>query len=432
LSAEENSASTRSEWRNGATTVLAAAMGIGLSSAPIYSLGVFVKPLSEAFGWSRTQIVLGQVIVGLVLALTAPFAGKLLDRVGARRMALLGTVIVSAAVGSLSLLHDTVVLYFGIWAGIAAGLSLASSLVWLRAVVDRFAIQQGFALSLALCGSNLAGAVAPVLVAFLIESFNWRTAYAGLGVYMFVSVFPLAYLYFYDASDLRRAQRTRAVARSAPTQELAGIGLIKAMRLRNFWLLAVSFLLAGGGITSFVVYLAPMLIDRGLSQLLAASAVSCISIAALVGRVVGGYLMDRTFAPRLAATALFAAVPACLLLLYAEPTYLYAMTAAALIGLSTGAEYNMITFLCVRYFGMRHLGTMSGVMFSAFAAGSIIVPPLVGMLLDRTHGSVVPLAVLMTNFSLAAGAMLACTRYPTLEPVGNVDKSKLIESAEPL
>ena len=75
----------RAEWRNGRYLVIAALFGVGLSSAPIYSLGAFIEPLHAAFGWNRTQIVLAQAIFSLVVTGVSPPVGALLDRYGPTR-----------------------------------------------------------------------------------------------------------------------------------------------------------------------------------------------------------------------------------------------------------------------------------------------------------------------------------------------------------
>ncbi len=393
--------------------MLAAGLGVGLSSAPLYAIGVFIGPLNESFGWSRTEITMSQVLVSLVVALLSPLAGILVDRVGARRLVLPGTIVASVAAAALSLQNGSLLVYLALYMALAMGIGMASAVIWTRAIVDRFIEKRGLALSIALCGSNLAGAAAPLLCRYLIETEGWRTAYLGLGLFMFLSVFPTAYLHFFDGSDLRRAS-TAGNSPAPQAMPAHGLSLIEASKTLNFWALAVSFLLAGGGITVFVIHLYPMQTDRGLAPMVAASIVGSVSLAAILGRLIAGYLMDRVFATRLAAIALSLPILACLLLLFAPPTYLSGLMAAVLLGLATGAEFSMISFLTARYFGLRKFGVISSVMFTAFTAGSIIMPPAASMMYDSLGSYDLVLKSLAACFAIAVIAMLSCSHYPDL------------------
>ena len=73
------------EWRAGWKVVLAAAMGAGLGTTPIYSFGAFIPPLTAEFGWSRAEIATAISISAMTTGLASPFIGRMIDRWGARR-----------------------------------------------------------------------------------------------------------------------------------------------------------------------------------------------------------------------------------------------------------------------------------------------------------------------------------------------------------
>jgi len=415
------------EWRDGWKMLFAAGMGVGLSAAPAYSLGVFIEPLEHEFGWSRAEISAAMAIMSTIVTLGSPFIGLALDRLGARRLSLGGTVLLCTGFCALALLKGSLVVYWAVWAALATGVLFASPLVWLMAVSNRFTAKRGLALSLVLCGSNLTGAVAPVLAASLIDWSDWRTAYVGLGFFLFVTCFPLAFFFFYDARDLRRREGMDGRRQAAATARLGeGMTFQEGLRSRNFWLLGLTFFLAGGAITAFIIHFVPMLTDRGLSPILAASAVSTLSIAAIVGRLIAGYLMDRIFAPWIAAVALLMPVPACIILLAVAPGYGVALLAGALVGLSIGSEFNMVAFLTARYFGMRSYGVIHGMMYGAFTGGAIFAPTLVGLVYAAKGDYRLALMLLAGTFAVAAAGMLFCTRYPNWR----IDGSEAIELSE--
>ena len=289
------SKSPRGEWRAGWAMLLAAAMGVGLSSAPIYALGVFMAPLEHAFGWSRTMMSSTVSLTSLVVAFGSPGIGLLLDRWGARRLALTGTALVSLSVAAFAMMHGSATVLLLMWTMLGFAILPCSPLVWQMAVANRFVARRGLALSLALCGSNLLGAIAPLLCEQIVLYWGWRDAYLSLATFMFLSVFPLASCFFYDARDLSRKVGLLEAPTTAPLEE--GVTLAEALRSRNFWLLTSGFLLAGSCITGMVLHLFPILTSIGITPLVAASATSSMSIAAICSRLVVGLLMDRFFAP---------------------------------------------------------------------------------------------------------------------------------------
>ncbi|MFZ4603640.1 MAG: MFS transporter, partial [Caulobacterales bacterium] len=180
-------ASAASEWRNSKKLVLTAAMGVGLSAAPTYSLGVFIGPLMAEYKWSLGDIVFAQSVMSIIVALTAPLAGILVDKVGVRPLALLGALIISASMAGFAFINGSLVAYYACWVLVALGTTLASVVIWLAPIVSHFSRTRGLAVSITLCGSNLAGAIAPMLAVSLINTSGWQAAYLGLGAYLFVS-----------------------------------------------------------------------------------------------------------------------------------------------------------------------------------------------------------------------------------------------------
>lgn len=408
----------RQEWREGWPLLLAASMGVGLSAAPIYSLGVFMAPLHQTFGWSTAQISLAVVVTSSIVAGVSPLVGRALDRWGARRIALAGTTGLCAIQVAMAWQNGPLALFLGLWAALAIGIAFASPLVWQMAVVNRFSAKRGFALSLALCGSNFSGAVAPMICALLIAGASWRWAYAGLGIYLFITCFPLAYPFFYDARDLHRcgAARDDTASPAISARRLdEGLSISQALRSGNFWLLFLSFFLAGGSVTALIIYLVPMLTDRGLPALQAASAVSVLSIAAIGGRLAAGYFMDRVFAPYIAAVVLSMPVIACLMLALLPPTYGLALCAGAFVGFSIGSEFNMVSYLSSRYFGMRNFGVLHGLLYATFTGSSAIIPPLIGYFRGIDGNYQFSLKLMAGGFAVASAAMLFCSPYPVWE-----------------
>ncbi|WP_292931046.1 MFS transporter [Novosphingobium sp. PASSN1] len=383
-------------------------MGVGLSAIHGYTAGIFIGPIGRDFGWGAEKVLLGQALISVLVGFGAPIAGRLLDRIGARPLALSGTVIIAAGTAAIGFVGPSPAAYLGCFAAVAIGIMLASAITWQRPVAEQFQAGRGLALSLVLCGSNVAGALAPLIATFSIERWGWQAAYAILGGYMLVSALPLGWLFFRQAPAEELDQHPSNVAEPEMASEQLPDNLLET---REFWLFCASFALAGMGITGYLTFLVPMLTALGFSLLLAASAVSTLSLAAIAGRIVAGLFLDHVFAPWLAALALALPVIGSLAVLTLPAGYAVALFAAILVGFSTGAEFNMISYLTVRYFGLQRYGSVGGIFYGVFTLGCLggqQIPPLI--LMRGSYSDVI--ALLGGCFAVASGLMLFARSYP--------------------
>jgi MFS family permease len=308
--------------------------------------------------------------------------------------------------------------YRALWVVIAAGTTLMSPLVCSIAIVSRFTLSRGLALSVAATGSNIAGVVMPLLATSLIQQLGWRWAYVALASCMFLCTFCIALVAFFDAGDLRvRSGQARHMSKEAgaiAAKNPGGIGLTlsEAARARTFWLMLFSFPVAGAAILGMVVHLIPLLHERGLTPMAAAGGASMMSIGAIAGRLGEGVFMDRVFAPRIAAVTFTAPILACLGLLMLPVNMVTALVYAFMFGIALGAELSLVSYLCSRYFGLKCFGLVYGVQFSMFTIGCALGPPLVGVMY-QLHGNYrIPLIVLACSYFFSAMLLQFCGRYP--------------------
>jgi predicted MFS family arabinose efflux permease len=176
-------------------------------------------------------------------------------------------------------------------------------------------------------------------------------------------------------------RRDRRIGERPPTAAHVGLSAGEAARTRSFWLILSSFLLVGVGITSILAHLVPMLIDRGVAPATAAFSMSSLGVGLVFGRVFSGFLMDRYFAPYVAAVFLLGLM-AGIGILAIEVGGTMVFVAAVLVGLATGSEISEIAYICSRYFGPRAFALIYGIMFAAFQVGSAFGPPVMGAYYD--------------------------------------------------
>lgn len=382
----------RSEWREDWPVVLSSALGIGLA----------------------------QTLMSEIVATLSPAVGAAMDRFGARPLVLWGAFRLAVSPATLALTGGWLGAFYALWILRVVATTATSPIIWLKAVVDRFERNRGLASSIALLGSNIAGGITPLIAAWLIMSHGWQAAYLGLALYMIITAVPLELLFFHYRQSLnaRSQKRQSGPAAAVLAADIPGLTLQDARKTREFWVLLASFFFAGAGITGYLVHAVSIFTSRGVSTMMAASAVSIFSIAAILNRLGAGWLMDRIFAPRLAAIALAISVGGMALLL-GVPSYPLALLASAMVGLATGAEYNMISFLTLRYFGFRRYGTIAAWMNATFTLGCT-GGPLLAVWLVSQFGKCDPAIIMFgAAFGLAAIIVLLCRRYEVTMPAAS-------------
>ncbi|HSN71806.1 MAG TPA: MFS transporter [Steroidobacteraceae bacterium] len=396
--------------------VLAAAIGLatGIASVNLWTFGIFLKHLTGEFDWSRTEVSIVLLIGTIVTVLISPWIGRVVDRFGARRVALPSIVLLALTLASLywltpSLLHLYVV--FALMPIVGGG---TSSVLFSRVVTFWFDRRRGFALGLALTGVGIGAFVLPLYAQALIDAFGWRLAYVGLGVLMLGVTLPVVALLLRDSPQtmgLLPDGAGHAPGASRASGPVPGYSIDLARKQPRFWIMAATFCLVGFGLTGPMLHLVPMLTDRGVSPELAAVAQAVIGLSLIFGRVLAGWLMDRFFAPHVAIAFLLGPVIG-IYVLASGATGWMAFASAALIGLAAGAEVDVIAYLSSRYFGMRAFGETYGWQYAAFTAGSGLAPAVTAAGFDQTGSYSSILIVLGSLLLVAIGLLTRLGPYP--------------------
>jgi len=165
---------------------------------------------------------------------------------------------------------------------------------------------------------------------------------------------------------------------------LPGLTLREALHASSFWLLAISVFLVVTTINGIVAHLVPLLTDRGIDVRQATATLSLVGLSTIAGRLVAGYLLDRFFAPSVAA-ALFALPLVAVGLLSAGAGASAPTLAAVSLGFGLGAEVDVIGFMTSRYFGLRAFGQIYGCLFAIFTLGTGLGPVLMAVSFDATE-----------------------------------------------
>jgi MFS family permease len=397
---EGTPASGADEWRRHGLVPIAAAVGYSTTTLATYALGPFVGPLEREFGWSRAEIMIGLTIMNIAGVLFNVLIGLLADRVGSRRVGLVGTVVNTGAIALLATTNGNVLTWSLLWILVAIGAALVQANVWVSGVAKRFDKSRGLAIAIALSGGSLCGAVAPLLATVLISHYGWRTALVGTAAVWLVAVWPFVFL-FYPAE---RNEPHRPQLRAPPASS-GGVSLKDGLRMGSFWRLAAACFAFAFYTLAITPNLVPLLVEKGATVMAAAQIASLVGVAGIIARISTGFLLDRLPANLLGTLVFLMPVGGCAALLMMEPSYLVLALIVVSFGATIGAEYDVVMYLTARHFGLIRFAAIMGALLTAGSLGAAIAPVTAGWMHDRFGGYEQLLALLMVLMGLAAVAI---------------------------
>lgn len=421
-SASVSTASAGAEWSRNWPVVLACTAGVALSTSHIYSLGVLIAPLEAEFGWSRAQIS-GGLSIGSVLALLcSPFVGLLIDRMGPRRIALSGATLFCATVAMLSVAGPSIWSWFAIWTLLAFAINGIAPTTWTAAISGLFARSRGLALSVTLCGTGLGASLTPLVTNYLNAHYGWRIAYLGLAGFWAAIVLPLLFFYFTSVKDRQRTNVSNLP--SAHAGVLTGLTAREGFRSPRFIKLAIAAPTIALVAVSFTVNLVPILATLSFSRATAVEIASIVGVASIIGRLSGGYLLDRINGNIVAAVSVLLPIISCVLLLSMPGVAGAAMVATVLLGLSLGVELDAVAYLATRHLGLRSFGVLFGTIGGLLSLSSGFGPFLVSYAFDVTRSYELVLWAYMPLCILSAILFLSLGRYPDYSIAGTTQENK--------
>ena len=398
------------EFQHGWRPLVASILGNagGILSITFYTQGLFAGPVSAEFGWTRSDFFLGFTIMQFCGLVTAPLTGSLVDRFGPRVVGITGLIGHAAMYLVLAITPGSLWAFYLAFAGLAVFAAGSLPITWTTVVNSWFHRHRGLAIGLTMAGIGLAALLAPPLVRFFIESGGWRLAYAAVGLSALVWSLPAVLLYLHVAPEAGNTTDDHP----DPTPVLWGPTRAEAMRDYRFWILGSALFIITLSVIGLVPNFVPLLLDLGWTAAEAAQAATLLGLAVIAGRLMAGFLVDRIWAPAVA--ALFFAGPALAMALMASVpvTPVLALAAAVLLGLATGAELDLLAYLTSQYFGTRHYGAVFGGIYAFFTVGSGLAPLLYAGVFD-TLGSYRPmLAAAAIAIVVAVGPLLRLGTYP--------------------
>ena len=397
---------------------------LGVGSLAVFASGpgqshifsVYIAPISDELALSRTSMSSAYAAATLLAAFGLPLVGRLIDRLGVRRVAL-----------GVALLFGLANMAFGRVSGL---LSLALAFMALRflgqgslmlsgnyLVSQWFSQRRGIALSLTALGFSVSMAVHPPLAQWLIDRVGWRESWMWLGLMSWALLVPMIAILVQNRPEDIGLEPDGGV-RDAPARVHhrsmhAGLTLHAAVRTPAFWIIALGLASLSMLVTGMFFHQVSVFSLQGLDTHVAARAFSISAVVMVATMPIFGYLLDRLpTRPMFASALLSMSVSLAALASVRDVTSMIVFS--ILFGLANAGLQSHYTFMWPRYFGRRHLGSIQGAAQTIGVVGASLGPLPLGLAFDL-FGNYTATLYLLAALPVACALMLLFLRPPRLE-----------------
>ena len=396
------------------------------SAAYFQGFGVLIIPIERTFGWDRWVISAAMSLRQLESGIVSPAVGFLLDRFSARRLIFWSAVISGA--GFIGLGFTTgIVTFFLFFVVISLGASGVSHAVTWPVIISRwFRRNRGLATGLAVTGP-IFGSPIVILNTQIEEAYGWRVVLFGYGTLILVGITllsmlvrdrPEPYGLRPDGDPPEEGASTERLSGASRRRTDAGLTLRAVLRTKEFWLFT-SYLSGTFAVNSAVqLHMIPYFQqDIGFTATWAAVVMSMVFIVSGIGRIGGGYLLDR-MDYRLVLAVVAAMMGFALLYLQVMPVKTVSATLpfALMFGVSFGCLVPMRGAVGSIMFGTRTIGQVLGLLQGGPIAAGVIGPSVMGIIFDLNGNysvaiwGLIVISALMVPVSLAMDSPAALAK----------------------
>jgi MFS family permease len=367
----------------------------------MFSLPVFLVPMAEETGWSRTGISAAMTIAFLAMGFGGIVWGALSDRFGPRIVCLAGTALLVVSFVLLSLSPQLI--FFQAVFGLLVGVSMAAFFAPLMAAVTGwFDTQRSLAVSLVSAGMGMAPVTMSPLAALLISTYDWRTSFVLLAIIAGAVMVPATLL-------LRRPpalEQAEAQSEGATADEPA-MTTRQAVTSPPFIVLALTFFFCCATHSGPIFHTVSYAIACGIPVVTAVTIYSVEGIAGMPGRIFFGLAGDKFGAKWVLAVGLLIQAFGALGYFFASNLASF-YSVAALFGFIYAGVMPLYSVLLRESFPLRIMGTLMGGLGLAGGLGMATGPLLGGWIFDTTgdYGW-----LYLSSFGMGIGAFMIATLF---------------------
>ena len=415
-------------WLVGIAVVLLTLMAVSV----FQGLGTFLVALQSEFGWSRTVLSGAFSLSRAQGAVIGPAEGWLIDKVGNRRMILLGYCLMAFGFLLFSQVGNSAFWDLGVFAiesgvwhfyiafiTISLGSGVGGWLAIMSLMNNWFARQRSLAIATSMSGIHLGGLLVPAL-ALGIEMYGFRWTTFGIAVFLTALILPVYAVLRDKPEDVGllpdgdppggRRQRGRAQAQGGGgLDDEPEFTAAQALRTRAFWILTIVHMSSSVSIVTLALHLAPKLTDMGMSLSGAGTVVLIYTLLALPTQFVAGWLADRMPKPPLIFFFILLQGVAIMIIAVSEQVFT-ALIFALLYGIGFGGRIPLLTAIRGEYFGRKAFATIMGLSQMPNNIAMIFAPLFAGFMFDYTGTYLIPFAFFGLLNVLGAFLMLSVKR----------------------
>jgi MFS family permease len=345
--------------------------------------GLFIAPLLKQFGWGRTQVSMLFSVLALASGVSSPLAGRLLERVEARII-----IVIGALLSGVGLVLASGANSFGpmlvAYAMLGLGLGFSTFVPTALVVSNWFGERRGVALGIVMGGQSLGGMVMAPLVGYAIARGGWRVGELVLAVPMFVIVTPMV-LALVRSRPPESAEGPAARTKDSRDlfADVPGLEVAQALRTRSFWMIvAAQFLYPLAGVGAFV-HMVAYLSGIGYSDAAAALSLSLVLLFATIGQPLMGVVADR-IGSRGALALAFGLLAFSLVMLLAASQIVALGLFVLVFGLIVAGPIVLSPLVVAESLGVKRYGSLMGLVGFPFTLGLAIGPIAAGAIYDLT------------------------------------------------
>ena len=388
-----------------------------LGSVPMFQgMPAWFIVLEREFVWSRAQLSLAFSLTRVEGTIMGPVAGYLVDRLGPRKMVLLGMPLLGTGFLLFSQIHH-LWQFYGAFVVMSMGAGLGTWLPMMTVLNHWFLRRRSLAMALAMEGFALGGIVLVPALAWAVDPdvpgrLGWRLTSAGIGIAIIVLAFPISRLVrdrpeqYGLHPDGEQPSHAAVSGRPSAAGDLPDYTWQMALRTGTFWLITIGHACSSIVIVTLMVHLGPMLDDRGFSLQTVGWVVATYTGVGAIFTLIGGYVGDRV-SIRLALFAFSVVQSAAVVVLLVAHTELLAYIFAVLLGIGFGGRTPLTTAIRGAYFGRRAFASITGVSMIPMNILLLVAPLFAGIMFDQRGSYTVPfLAVAIVSFFGAAMFLL--------------------------
>ncbi|HVQ68327.1 MAG TPA: MFS transporter [Bradyrhizobium sp.] len=351
-------------------------MALFLFGFALYGQGIYLVELQRLNGWPPELISGASTLSFLISNVLATFTSEFVDRLGAKRLVLLG---IAALAGSMAMLASATT----VWQLYAAFILMSMGWIGMGTVVIAtvvslwFVRRRGLAISLAYTGASFGGVVATPLLVLLVERFGFAAAMLIAAAVTVAVLVPVALAWIGPRSQAGAAE-TSASSQPQPPPATADISRAKLIRSLAFWTISLPFALALVAQIGFIVHQIALL-EPKVGRSSAGLAVSVMTFMSIAGRFGLGMVVDR-FDPRLAAAFSIVSQAVALLAIRQADTVPVILAASAVFGFSVGNLITLPPLIIHREFSPASFVVVMGLSTAISGTIGALGPGLIGVI----------------------------------------------------